>query len=305
MASAGGVGEQQVQTTGAVAGSSGVQGVQQMAQQAVGQTQQVGGAQVSVGGGAVDIRSIGGRFVQEATNATLAGAGLPERQVSSNGGSRGAQGQGQRVQAQSSQSIQSQGQSGQPMAQAKQNLRQASQMAQSSVRNASQGVTSMNTGLNRVMSGDIGGAKQIASGVKQSTQGLRQAASAVGNVGRAGVNVGQAGQQKVSAVANKAVDTAQKVANSNVGRMVGGVATTASAVTAPLRDHIVDSTTRTWKETASPSGRVQQDANSNYYYDQYDSRKDNSRQMAHSYEPRQIQQQQRTDARIRRTRRPS
>lgn len=314
-ASAGGVG-QQVQTVGSTIGSSGVQGAQQMVQQTVGQAHQAGGAQVAVGNGAVDVRSVGSQFVQKATNAALAGAGLSERQVSSSGGSNVGQGQGQRIQAQSSQPIQSRGQSSQLMAQAKQNLRQAGQMAQSSVRNASQGVTSMNAGLNRVMSGDIGGAKQVVSGAKQSTQGLRQAASAVGSVGRAGANVGQAGQQVVSKMANsavtkatdtvnKAANVAQKVANSNVGRVVGGVAMTTSAMTKPLRNHIVDSTARTWAEAASPSGRLQQDANSNYYYDQYDSRKDNSRQTARSYEPRQTQQRERTDARIRRTRRPS
>lgn len=213
----------------------------------------------------------------------------------------GTGGQTQRVQAQPTGAVgvqkSPQTNSSGSIRQAGQHLRQAGQSARSGARNVGQGITSatsgvgnMGTGASRIMSGDVGGAKQIASGAKQTVQGVvqtaqgvRQAVNAVNDVGRAGRNI----------------------ADSNAGRLVGGVAAIPVSMSTSLRDHIVDSTARTWKETATPSGNIQQDANSNYYYDQYDSRKDDNRQTARSYEPRQRQQQERTDARIRRTRRPS
>lgn len=280
--------------------------------------------------GAMNVRSLGSQFVQAATNATLAGAGLPERQVASSGSS-GTIGQTQRsqvqttqtqtpsgsMQRQTSQTTNSVGNSS--MRQAGQNLRQAGQSAQSSVRNGAKGVTqsatgvgNVATGVGRAMSGDLGGAQQamqgagqLKQGLRQTAQGTRQAVNAAGNLGRAAMNVGQAGIDRTQDVANKATDVVQRVANSTAGRVVGGVATTGAKVINPVGNHIARETARVWSETASLSGSTQQDANSNYYYDQLDDRRNTTRQSAHSYEPRQTSQRERTDARIRRTKRPN
>lgn len=280
--------------------------------------------------GAMNVRSLGSQFVQAATNATLAGAGLPERQVASSSSS-GTIGQTQRsqvqttqtqtpsgsMQRQTSQTTNSVGNSS--MRQAGQNLRQAGQSAQSSVRNGAKGVTqsatgvgNVATGVGRAMSGDLGGAQQamqgagqLKQGLRQTAQSTRQAVNAAGNLGRAAMNVGQAGIDRTQDVANKATDVAQRVANSTAGRVVGGVATTGAKVLNPVGNHIARETARVWSETASLSGSTQQDANSNYYYDQLDDRRNTTRQSAHSYEPRQTSQRERTDARIRRTKRPN
>ena len=211
------------------------------------------------------------------------------------------------------------------MRQARQNLRQANQAARSAAGNVAQGVgrtgsgaTNMATGTSRVMSGDIGGVEQTMRGKQQASQGVRQvsrgakqAVNATRQVGNAAINVGQAGAQKVQNTANKVQQKAEQAMNTPVGKAAGAfvganakLAQATTKVASPMVNKAVSDIARTAKETMSLSGTGKSNANSDYYYDELEDRRNKTRQTANSYEPRQNTQRERTDARIRRTSRP-
>ena len=304
------------------------------------------------------------RLAQATVNATLAGAGLQERDFSQSGNytqqaNSGVNGSstsvgGHNRQRQQATQQQSMPQSGnytqqansgvngsstsvggnnrqrqqatqQPMRQARQNLRQANQAARSAAGNVAQGVgrtgsgaTNMATGTSRMMSGDIGGVEQTMRGKQQASQGVRQvsrgakqAVNATRQVGNAAINVGQAGAQKVQNTANKVQQKAEQAMNTPVGKAAGAfvganakLAQATTKVASPMVNKAVSDIARTAKETMSLSGTGKSNANSNYYYDELDNRRNKTRQTANSYEPRQNTQRERTDARIRRTSRP-
>ena len=119
------------------------------------------------------------------------------------------------------------------------------------------------------------------------------------------------GAQKVQNTANKVQQKAEQAMNTPVikaaGAFVGANAKLAQATTkvaSPMVNKAVSDIARTAKETMSLSGTGKSNANSNYYYDELDNRRNKTRQTANSYEPRQNNQRERTDARIRRTSRP-
>ena len=104
---------------------------------------------------------------------------------------------------------------------------------------------------------------------------------------------------------------AEQAMNTPVGKaagvFVGANAKLAQATTkvaSPMVNKAVSDIARTAKETMSLSGTGKSNANSDYYYDELDDRRNKTRQTANSYEPRQNTQRERTDARIRRTSRP-
>ena len=99
--------------------------------------------------------------------------------------------------------------------------------------------------------------------------------------------------------------------NTPVGKAAGAfvganmkLAQATTKVASPMVNKAVNDIARTAKETMSLSGTGNSNANSNYYYDELDDRRNKTRQTANSYEPRQNIQRERTDARIRRTSRP-
>ena len=99
--------------------------------------------------------------------------------------------------------------------------------------------------------------------------------------------------------------------NTPVGKAAGAfvganmnLAQATTKVASPMVNKAVSDIARTAKETMSLSGTGNSNANSNYYYDQLDDRRNKTRQTANNYEPRQNTQRERTDARIRRTSRP-
>ena len=267
------------------------------------------------------------RLAQATVNATLAGAGLQERNFSQ--GSNHTQQANSGVNS-SSTSVggnnrQQQQATQQPMRQARQNLRQANQAARSAAGNVAKGVgrtgsgaTNIATGTSRVMSGDIGGVEQTmrgkqqaSQGVRQFSQGAKQAVNATRQVGNAAINIGQAGAQKVQNTANKVQQKAEQVMNTPVGKATGAfvganvkLAQTTTKVASPMVNKAVSDIARTAKETMSLSGTGKSNANSDYYYDELEDRRNKTRQTANSYEPRQNTQRERTDARIRRTSRP-
>ena len=267
------------------------------------------------------------RLAQATVNATLAGAGLQERDFSQSGNytqqaNSGANSSAISVGANNRQQQQA---TQQPMRQARQNLRQANQAARSAAGNVAQGVgrtgsgaTNMATGTSRVMSGDIGGVEQTMRGKQQASQGVRQvsrgakqAVNATRQVGNAAINVGQAGAQKVQNTANKVQQKAEQAMNTPVGKAAGAfvganakLAQATTKVASPMVNKAVSDIARTAKETMSLSGTGKSNANSDYYYDELEDRRNKTRQTANSYEPRQNTQRERTDARIRRTSRP-
>ena len=268
------------------------------------------------------------RLAQATVNATLAGAGLQERDFSQSGNytqqaNSGANSSAISVGGNNRQQQQTTQQ--QSMRQARQNLRQANQAARSAAGNVAQGVghtgsgaINMATGTSRVMSGDIGGVEQTMGGKQQVSQGVRQvsrgakhAVNATRQVGNAAINVGQAGAQKVQNTANKVQQKAEQAMNTPVGKAAGAfvganakLAQATTKVASPMVNKAVSDIARTAKETMSLSGTGKSNANSNYYYDELDDRRNKTRQTANSYEPRQNIQRERTDARIRRTHRP-
>ena len=158
---------------------------------------------------------------------------------------------------------------------------------------------------------------QSGNHTQQANSGLNSSATSVGANNRQQQqatqqqSMRQAGAQKVQNTANKVQQKAEQAMNTPVGKVAGAfvganmkLAKATTKVASPVVDRAVGDIARTAKETMSLSGTGKRDANSNYYYDQLDDRRNKTRQTANSYEPRQNTQRERTDARIRRTRRP-
>ena len=158
---------------------------------------------------------------------------------------------------------------------------------------------------------------QSGNHTQQANSGLNSSATSVGANNRQQQqatqqqSMRQAGAQKVQNAANKVQQKAEQAMNTPVvkaaGAFVGAnmkLAQATTKVASPMVNKAVNDIARTAKETMSLSGTGNSNANSNYYYDQLDDRRNKTRQAANSYEPRQNTQRERTDARIRRTSRP-
>ena len=221
-------------------------------------------------------------------------------------------GQGQTVQSNASQSLR---QAGQNMRQAGQSVRSSVQNLGQGVRQASIGATQVASGAGRMSAGDITGGQQVAQGARQTSQGVRQtakgvrqAASAAGNAGRAAINTGRAGvqvtQEKAQQTIQRGQDVAQRVTNSTPGRVIGAVGGTSAKAMAPIGNHVARNTSRMWRPDNVVTTEAGRNNGDNSYYPD-DDRRNKNRQTARSAEPRQNTQRERTDARIRRTRRPS